>query len=87
MKTTYGWVGGNGTNPSGFSGLPGGDRGSDVWSNAVFNGAGDDGHWWSSSPDGSLAWVRFLGSFNENVYRYSNNLGNGFSVRCVRDAE
>jgi len=27
MKTTDGWVGGNGTNTSGFSGLPGGLRG------------------------------------------------------------
>ena len=55
MKTTYGWgIGSNGTNSSGFSGLPGGGR----WVNAIGNftgfgyflNAGTNGYWWSSSP-------------------------------------
>ena len=57
MKTTYGWGGnGNGTNSSGFSGLPGGHR------DFTFYYAGYSGFWWSSSPKG-------LGSTNEDVNR------------------
>jgi uncharacterized protein (TIGR02145 family) len=84
MKTAYGWYnGGNGTNSSGFSGLPGGFRNS----NGSFGSAGYDGFWWSSSPNGSGAWFRSLGYSYENVSRPSSNLRDGFSVRCVRDAE
>ena len=84
MKATYGWFqGGNGTNSSGFSGLPGGFR----YNNGAFYNAGIDGFWWSSSPNGSGAWFRNLVSSNENVSRYSYGPRFGFSVRCVRDAE
>jgi uncharacterized protein (TIGR02145 family) len=84
MKTDYGWNGGgNGTNSSGFSGLPGGYR-SD---NGSFGGAGSNGNWWSSSPSGSNAWNRYLNYYDEDVYRYFDSPHYGFSVRCVRDAE
>ena len=84
MKTTYGWYnGGNGTNSSGFSGLPGGYRKYDGY----FFYAGIDGYWWSSSPSGSSAWSRDLNVGNEDVYRSGSNRRGGFSVRCVRDAE
>ena len=72
----------NGTNESGFSGLPGGRRGS----LGGFDYAGVNGCWWSSSPNGSGAWYRLLNSDSDNVYRH--NYGrprDGFSVRCVRD--
>ena len=84
MKTDYGWYdGGNGTNSSGFSGLPGGYRNS----NGNFNLDGYYAFWWSSSPSGSFAWVRALYGGDENVSRSFNNQLFGFSVRCVRDAE
>ena len=87
MKTTYGWYnGGNGTNSSGFSGLPGGDR--DL--NGNFGTAGRHGYWWSSSPFGSSgasAVLRYLNFDNEDSYRYFTDGRFGFSVRCVRDAE
>ena len=84
MKSNYGWLfGGNDTNSSGFSGLPGGDR----YSNGLFYDAGFHGFWWSSSPSGSGAWLRYLSSSNENVNRLNNSPQAGFSVRCVRDAE
>jgi uncharacterized protein (TIGR02145 family) len=84
MKTTYGWTGGgNGTNSSGFSGLPGGNR----FFNGSFDFAGNNGFWWSSSPLGSNAWFRLLYDDNEFVVRVNFNLRFGFSVRCVRDAE
>ena len=84
MKTEYGWYNaGNGTNSSGFSGLPGGYRST----NGAFNYAGDFGDWWSSSPSGSSAWSRGLNYINEFVSRSSINRRLGLSVRCVRDAE
>ena len=83
MKTTYGWNnGGNGTNSSGFSGLPGGAR----YNSGYFSYAGYYGYWWSFSPSGSNAWARGLDD-SESVYRNDSNPRNGFSVRCVRDAE
>ena len=84
MKADYGWQsGGNGTNSSGFSGLPGGYR----FENGSFSSAGITGIWWSSSGNGSSAWSRQLSLSSQSVNRSSNNLENGFSVRCVRDVE
>ena len=85
MKTTYGWLyDDNGTNSSGFSGLPGGYRNGIA---GYFLSAGDTGYWWSSSPNGSFAWSRYLYSTVEDVSRYNANRRSGWSVRCVRDAE
>ena len=83
MKTDYGWFGGNGTNSSGFAALPGGNRDD----SGLFGYAGTVGYWWSSSPNGSNAWNRKLYSYLEMVERRNLNPVNGFSVRCVRDAE
>ena len=86
MKTTYGWYddGKLGANSSGFSGLPGGYRNSN---HGGFANAGYFGYWWSSSPNGSNAWFRLLSYYNEIVSRYNYNQRNGYSIRCVRDAE
>ena len=84
MKATYGWSdGGNGSNSSGFSGLPGGFRDF----SGYFDSAGYFGNWWSSSPYGSYAWYRALNFSAENVFRSELNLRYGFSVRCIKDAE
>jgi uncharacterized protein (TIGR02145 family) len=84
IKTTYGWYNGdNGTNSSGFSGLPGGYRKG----NGDFRSAGWNGLWWSSSPVGSYASSRTLGSDHESVSRDYYGRGYGFSVRCVLDPE
>ena len=85
MKTTYGWYDdGNGTNSSGFSGLPGGYRNGYIGS---FTGAGNVGFWWSSSPNESTAYSRELNVGNENVQTYFSFPRQGFSVRCVQNAE
>ena len=80
MQTTYGWsVGANGTNSSGFSGLPGGFR-----MNAESYWGGIEGGWWSSSPySENSSWLRNI--FYNYVHRSSFNKGVGASVRCVRD--
>ena len=83
MKTEYGWNVNNGTNSSGFSGLPGGFR----LNLGFFVSAGFFGGYWSSSPNGSNASFRYLEDDSELVISSNSNLRNGFSVRCVRDNE
>jgi len=87
MKSTDFWAdyegkSGNGTNESGFSGLPGGCRSS----NGTFYVIGKFGNWWSSTEYSTdRAWGRLLGYGNGTVGRGNVNKGNGFSVRCLRD--
>jgi len=83
MKSKSGWEGnGNGTNSSGFSGLPGGYR----YYNGAFNAIGSLGYWWSSTEDDtSNAWFRGLGYYSGYVSRVSYYKRDGFSVRCLRD--
>jgi uncharacterized protein (TIGR02145 family) len=84
MKTDYGWYyDGNGTNSSGFSGLPGGRRNSI----GSFGNADIYGYWWSSSPYGSKAWYRGLYHYQEFVERDDATPDIGFSVRCIQDSE
>ena len=72
----------NATNPSGFTGLPGGYR----YNNGTFNDVGGSGDWWSSSEDGtSNALYRNLYYYFGSVYGYTNYKADGFSVRCLRD--
>jgi len=77
MKTSS-W---GGTNSSGFSALPGGLRIND---DGGFAFQGTRGHWWSSSPNGTDAWLRHLSYGFSNVYRYDYYTRLGFSVRCIR---
>jgi uncharacterized protein (TIGR02145 family) len=83
MKSTSGWSqNGNGTNSSGFSGLPGGYRNYD----GSFNGVGNTGFWWSSSEDETDgAWDRYLDSSDGKVDRGGGSKETGVSVRCLRN--
>jgi len=74
----------DGTNSSGFSALPGGDLNYDDGS---FYNQGVFGNWWSSSPNGTYAWGRYLYPGLSNVGRYNDYARYGFSVRCVLDSE
>jgi len=86
MKSSSGWQNnGNGTNTSGFAGLPGGYRNS----NGLFYSIGAYGFWWSSSESSPYqSW--YLTLFDED-YGGDLEIGtilpkqNGFSVRCLRD--
>ena len=85
MKTTTGWYNnGNGSNSTGFSGLPGSRR----YYNGSFDSVGINGVWWTSSlsPNGE-SWGRYLGTDFESISRDDFNPKDGLSVRCVRDAE
>ena len=81
MKSTIGWnSGGNGSNSSGLTALPGGYRDS-----GGFYYDGVYGNWWSASESGSYSWRRGLGSSNDIVYRSNVSRSEGFSARCVRN--
>jgi len=79
MKSSSGWKNnGNGTNTTGFAGLPGGFRSY----NGNFINIGAYGYWWSSSYDGC---IRYLSPNDGNVYSPNYDKHYGFSVRCLRD--
>ena len=81
LKSTSGWNdGGNGSNSSGFMGLPGGYR-----SNNGFTNYGVFGDWWSSSASGSSLWRRELHGYGDDVARVIYSQGHGFSARCIKD--
>jgi uncharacterized protein (TIGR02145 family) len=83
LKNTTGWdAGGNGTNSSGFTALPGGCR----YFDGPFSDVGLYGYWWSASEsDDSLAWYRYLYYFTGGIFRNFNKKNYGFSVRVVKD--
>jgi uncharacterized protein (TIGR02145 family) len=71
------------TNESGFTGLPAGYR---YDGNGIYGGMGYFGYFWSSSEYGSnLAWLRVLGYYYSNMYRFYLNKRFGFSIRCLGD--
>tara|TARA_B100000780_G_scaffold117919_1_gene82740 strand:- start:364 stop:1425 length:1062 start_codon:yes stop_codon:yes gene_type:complete len=81
LKSTSGWNSGdNGSNSSGFTGLPGGSRFS-----GGFLDNGGHGLWWSASESDSNSWRRVLYTDYDSVDRSSDSRDNGFSARCVRD--
>jgi len=91
MKTKEGWEeDGNGTNESGFSGLPGGYR----YPNGTFLNLDRYGFWWSSTEGGAelstqtSAWYRYLSSKKGLwgwVYPWWGSKEFGLNVRCLRD--
>jgi len=73
---------GNGSNTSGFSGLPGGFRNS----NGLFQDCGKYGIWWSSTEinaTNALYCNLFYNLGLLSKYNYSKDYG--FSVRCVKN--
>jgi uncharacterized protein (TIGR02145 family) len=81
LKSTSGWNdSGNGSNSSGFNGLPGGYRYS-----AAFTYVEGYGYWWSASESSTGSWDRDLNYTYDNVGRSSFDQDHGLSARCVRD--
>ncbi len=66
------------TNSSGFTGLPGGYRFTDMWYSAwsIY------GYFWTSCAGG---WYRYLVFNDTPLYRATYDTSAGFSVRCVRN--
>lgn len=87
MKSTKGWNEStpkyyDGTNSSGFAGLPGGYRTND----GTFSEIGNNGSWWSCTEAIThVAWFRSLSYSYGFIFRSSYYEKNGFSVRCLAD--
>lgn len=83
MKSTLWWYdNNNGTNSSGFNGVPGGIRES----NGTFYYLGHGGYWWTATTDYSaLRLYRSLLSYSTQVGRSHFYKPYGISVRCLKD--
>jgi len=81
LKSTDGWIdGNNGTNGSGFAGLPGGYR----IENGLFKNSGSIGTWWSSTESKSVSAIDFYLAQSTSLGRSSNPKQRGESVRCLK---
>jgi uncharacterized protein (TIGR02145 family) len=82
MKSASGWSdGNNGTNESGFIGLPGGYR----VENGTFLNIGSIGIWWSSTESKALSAIDHYNAQNNSLGRSSSPKQRGESVRCLRN--
>lgn len=80
MKSISGWENnGNGTNESGFTGLPGGLRKD----GEGFHGIGAHGFWWS--PPDYHRYCRILSYGGNGIGGHDYHPGVGMSVRCIKD--
>jgi uncharacterized protein (TIGR02145 family) len=82
MKSSSGWRGnGNGTNESGFSGLPGGFRDG----KGAFSNEGYFGYWWSETAVNKRVSRKLsLDFFGSRSNRGSLTKNYGLSVRCIK---
>ena len=93
MKSTSGWNNnGNGSNSSGFTGLPGGYRSGGYLGGiqGYFGGFPNYRYSWTASEAGSsnndsASWARLLYEYNDNVGRGDYTTDMGYAARCVRD--
>ena len=83
LKATSGWLdGGNGSNLSGFSAMPGGNR--DYW--GAYYHAGTTATFWTGTIDQSASWVRRI-ELDERIERYTSSHPNGWSVSCIKESD
>jgi uncharacterized protein (TIGR02145 family) len=83
LKSSTGWDNdGNGSNSSGFTGLPGGFA-----STYSFTYVENIGVWWSATEvdSGEEYWTRALWDNGDSVQRYGKWGGDGCSARCIKD--
>lgn len=83
MKSESGWAcGQNGTNESGFNGVPAGIRTHE----GNFEYLGQYTYWWAATDHNELyAYYRYLYWNSKKLFPYVNYFkGSGFSVRCIK---
>lgn len=83
MKSTEDWkFNGNGTNSSGFNGLPAGLRNAD----GIYGFLGEYAKWWTlTEGDTKNAWSHYLCHGSKLAIKYYMNKGYGLSVRCIKE--
>jgi uncharacterized protein (TIGR02145 family) len=84
MKDITGWdAGGNGTNSSGFSAIPGGYR---YGVTGAFYLLTSITYWWTSTEhDADRGWYRRLDSSRSDIYKASTSKKGGKYIRCLKD--
>jgi uncharacterized protein (TIGR02145 family) len=87
LKNASGWDdNGNGTNSSGFAGLPGGGLQTSTGNVISFFGIRQTGNWWTSTGFNDVyAWTRILQRNNDALLRAVGKKNFGISVRCLKD--
>ena len=82
LKSSLFWPeGAQGSNSSGFAGLPGGYRSVD----GSFELLGETARWWTTNTSGAFQVSRGLNL--TGTYGSTHYLHIGFSIRCIKDAE
>ena len=82
LKSSLFWPeGAQGSNSSGFAGLPGGYRSVD----GSFELLGETARWWTTNTSGAFQVSR--GLTLTGTYGSTHYLHIGFSIRCIKDAE
>jgi len=83
MKSANGWFNkGNGSNSSGYSGLPGSFRNC----GGPFNHILKFGYWWTSTDtDYNNAWCRIIGAEDFEILSFPLCKSSGMAVRCVKN--
>lgn len=70
------------TNETGFTAIAAGSRNF----SGVYTGKGISSFYWTSSMLYSLtSWGRGLGTSSAGIYRFNDDPGSAFSIRCVKD--
>jgi len=77
LKSTSGWIDGNGTDEYGFSALPGGIG-------SVGGSSGGAGDWWTATPHWSGGYLVAMSWGNNSVRITVDGTLHGNSVRCVK---
>lgn len=82
LKSSQGWSNsGNGSNESGFSGLPAG-----CVDDAMSILLKDSGYWWSTTKKSdSYAYALSLFKLYDKATLEGQFMGNGYSIRCIKD--
>jgi uncharacterized protein (TIGR02145 family) len=83
MKSNIGWGGKyNGTNSSGFAGLPGGA----CYKDGELMDGDELGYWWSSTEvNNTSAWSFCLFFSPDDFSRYETGKETGMSFRCIKN--
>jgi uncharacterized protein (TIGR02145 family) len=82
LKSSLNWYnGGNGSNFSGFTALPGGYRNT----HGGFSNLGNYALFWSATLSDTAVWYRSLYFNDTGVFRFTTLKSHGLSVRCIKD--